>query len=210
MATRGRDAARTRAELLAAARRQFARDGFERVTVRSVAAQVGVDPVLIVRYFGSKAGLFAEAARLEFALPDLSGLAPREIGDALVDRFFQLYDDQDTFMALLRAAATSEDAARQMLAILREQATAALAVAAVDRPGERAALVASQILGFAFVRNVLRASPLTGMSHADVRAWMGPTLARYLTDADLGPALDGSDGAAAPGEQHGNGPATAE
>ena len=187
MAARRRDAARTRSELLACARAQFARGGFERVTVRSVAAVVGVDQALILRYFGSKAGLFAEAARLEFSLPDLAGLGPGEIGDVLVDRFFQLYDQQDTFLSLLRAAATSEAAATQMLGILRDQATAALAVAAVDRPAERAALVASQVFGFAFARYVLRAPALVHMTHDDVRAWVGPTLARYLTDPQIGP-----------------------
>jgi len=193
MATRRRDAVRTRAELLAAARGQFAREGYERVTVRSVAAEVGVDQALIMRYFGSKAGLFAEAARLEFSLPDLVGMGPGEIADALVDRFFQLYDDQDTFLALLRAAATSEDAARQMLGILRDQASSALAAAAVDRPADRAALVATQVLGFAFVRYILRAPQLVDMSRDDVRAWIGPTLARYLTDPYLGPLAAGGD-----------------
>ncbi len=137
MASRARDAARTRQELLTAARRQFARDGFERVTVRSVAAEVGVDQALVIRYFGTKADLFAEAARLEFSLPDLTGLAPDAIADALLDRFFQLYDDQETFLALLRAAATSPVAARQMLGVLVDQATPALSAAAVDRPAER-------------------------------------------------------------------------
>ena len=182
MASRVRDAARTRQELLTAARRQFARNGFERVTVRSVAAEVGVDQALVIRYFGTKADLFAEAARLEFSLPDLTGLAPDAIADALLDRFFQLYDDQETFLALLRAAATSPVAARQMLGVLVDQATPALSAAAVDRPAERAALVASQILGFAFVRYVLAAPPLAAMSRAEVRAWVGPTLIRYLTD----------------------------
>ena len=191
---RPRDAARTRGELLVAARAQFAREGFDRVTVRSVAAEVGVDPALVTRYFGSKAGLFAEAARLEFALPDLKGLGPDAIADALVDRFYQLYDEQDTFLALMRSAASSSVAAEQMLAVLQEQATPALAAAAVDRPAERAALVGSQILGFAFVRYILGAPPLAAMTRDEVRAWVGPVLARYLTDPDLGPQGDAVGG----------------
>lgn len=187
MTSRARDAARTRIELLAAARRQFAREGFERVTVRSVAAEVGVDQALVIRYFRSKAGLFAEAARLQFSLPDLTGLGADEIADALTNRFFELYDDQETFLALLRAAATSPVAAGQMLGVLVEQATPALAAAAVDRPAERAALVGSQVLGFAFARYVLGAPPLTAMTREDVRAWIGPVLTRYLTDPELGP-----------------------
>lgn len=195
MVSRGRNAACTRAELLTAARGQFAREGFQRVTVRSVAAEVGVDQALVRRYFGSKAGLFAEAARLEFSLPDLAGLSSHDIGDALVDRFFDLYDKQDTFLALLRSAATSEEAARQMLAILSEPATRALAVVAVDRPRERAALVASQVMGLAFVRYVLRAPPLVDLSHDDLRAWVGPMLVRCLTDPHLGPPVEDMGGA---------------
>ncbi|MHC1560004.1 TetR/AcrR family transcriptional regulator [Actinomycetospora sp. C-140] len=188
MTPRPRDAAGTRRVILDAGRAQFARDGFERVTIRSVAAEAGVDPALVMRYFTNKAGLFAEAAALEVVLPDLTGLGPDAIADALVDRFFELFDDSPTFLVLLRAAATSAEAAERLLAVLLEQAGPALATAAVDRPAERAALVGSQILGFAFVRFVLGAPALVAMDRAAVRAWIGPTLARYLTDPDLGPA----------------------
>jgi AcrR family transcriptional regulator len=190
MVRRSRDAAQTRADLLAAARGQFAREGFERVTVRSVAAEVGVDQSLVVRYFGSKAELFAEAARVEFSLPDLRGLGPEEIADALVGRFFELFNDDQTFLALLRSAATSQTAADQMMDVFLSQAAPALAVAAIDRPGERAALVGSQMLGFAFVRYVLGSPPLAAMTREQMRAWVGPTVARYLTDPDLGPPAD--------------------
>ncbi|NEX91457.1 helix-turn-helix domain-containing protein [Caulobacter sp. 17J65-9] len=45
--------------ILAAARRLFARDSYEQVGMRDVGAAAGVDPALIVRYFGGKEGLFA-------------------------------------------------------------------------------------------------------------------------------------------------------
>lgn len=59
---RRRDAAATRQALLEVARQRFARDRFEAVSVRDVAAEVGVNVALVYRYFGSKAGLFATAA----------------------------------------------------------------------------------------------------------------------------------------------------
>ncbi|MEJ2889627.1 TetR/AcrR family transcriptional regulator [Actinomycetospora aeridis] len=187
MPSRPRDATATRGAILDAGRAQFARDGFERVTIRSVAAEAGVDPAMVMRYFTNKAGLFTEAAALELVLPDLRGLGPDAIADALVDRFFALFEESPTLLVLLRAAATSPEAAERLLGVLLEQAGPALATAAVDRPAERAALVGSQILGFAFVRLVLGAPALAAMSREDVRAWVGPTLARYLTDPDLGP-----------------------
>lgn len=190
MTPRGRNAARTRSDLLVAAQRQFAREGFDKVTVRSIAAEVGVDQALVLRYFGSKAELFAEAARTDFALPDLTGLGPEEIADALVDRFFTIFDEQSTFLALLRSAATSRTAADQMMGLFLAQAAPVLARAAVDRPAERAALVGSQMLGFAFLRYVLGSPHLGAMDRDQMRAWVGPTVARYLTDPDLGPASD--------------------
>jgi len=58
---RRRDAAATRQELLAAARSRFTRLGYDRTTLRDVAADVGVNLALIKRYFDSKEGLFKAA-----------------------------------------------------------------------------------------------------------------------------------------------------
>jgi AcrR family transcriptional regulator len=78
---RRRDADRTRAALLAAAERRFARDGYAATTVRDIAADAGVNVALISRYFDGKAGLFeaclqaatAEMSRAAGGVPDLAG-----------------------------------------------------------------------------------------------------------------------------------------
>ena len=58
-----RNAAATRQAMLAAARRHFARESYENVGLREIAADAGVDPALVSRYFGSKEQLFQEALR---------------------------------------------------------------------------------------------------------------------------------------------------
>lgn len=58
---RRRDAAATRDELLQAAHSRFIRLGYDRTTLRDVAADVGVNLALIKRYFDSKEGLFKAA-----------------------------------------------------------------------------------------------------------------------------------------------------
>ena len=58
---RRRNAAATTRELLEAAQLRFARDGFDRTSIRDIAADVGVDQSLVIRYFGSKERLFAAA-----------------------------------------------------------------------------------------------------------------------------------------------------
>lgn len=59
-----RNAASTKAAILAAAQSAFATEGYANVGVREIAAAAGVDRALIVRYFGSKEALF-EAALTE-------------------------------------------------------------------------------------------------------------------------------------------------
>ena len=54
MATKPRDGEATRAGILAAAQAQFGEQGFERTTIRSVAAAAAVDPALVMHYFGNK------------------------------------------------------------------------------------------------------------------------------------------------------------
>lgn len=56
---RPRNAAATREAILAAAGRRFAAESYEEVGMRAIARDVGVDPALISRYFGSKEELFA-------------------------------------------------------------------------------------------------------------------------------------------------------
>lgn len=63
LAVRRRDAAATRAAILEAGRRRFQRETYEQAGVRAIAADAGVDPALISRYFGSKERLLAEVLK---------------------------------------------------------------------------------------------------------------------------------------------------
>lgn len=179
--TRRRSAPATKAAILDAARVRFGADGFDRVTIREIAGDVGVDPAMVIRYFGSKDALFAKAAEFDLELPDLSGVAPEDIADVLMSRFFAVWEDNAGFLSLLRAATTSEVAATKMLQLFTGQVYPALAGAAVDRPAQRAALVGSQVLGLVLSRYIFRVPPLVAMSHDELRAWIGPVLTRYLT-----------------------------
>lgn len=55
---RPRNAAATREAILNAATRRFTAESYDQVGIRDVAGEVGVDPALISRYFGSKEELF--------------------------------------------------------------------------------------------------------------------------------------------------------
>ncbi|TAL01332.1 MAG: TetR/AcrR family transcriptional regulator [Rhodospirillaceae bacterium] len=59
-----RNAPKTKAKILAAAQQAFADLGYSQAGIRDIAAIAGVSSTLLLRYYGSKAGLF-EAALIE-------------------------------------------------------------------------------------------------------------------------------------------------
>jgi AcrR family transcriptional regulator len=84
----------TREKILAAARRAFDRKGLEGLSLRAVAAKVGITPMAIYRHFASKEALIDAlvldaldewSARVQ-ALPAVAGLAKIEqMGEAFLD-----------------------------------------------------------------------------------------------------------------------------
>ena len=173
----------TRAAILAAARERFASDGFERATIRAIAADARIDPSMVMRYYGNKEGLFAAAAEFDLGLPDLGEVPASALGERLAGHFLHRWDGDGTLVALLRAAATQEAAADRMRAIFASQLGPVVAgvVPAPAEAAERAGLVATQILGFALCRFVLRLPPVAALDRDEAIAWLGPTLQRYLT-----------------------------
>lgn len=176
-----RDGETTRATILATARSQFGDHGFERTTIRSVAAAAGVDPALVMHYFGSKAELFAAASRFDITFPDLAAVAPERLAEVLMPLFVSVWGPEGAFLPLLRAAATNKAAAAAMLEVFVERVAPALATAVPDRAAERAALVGAQVLGLATARYILCIPALADMDDAQLIEWLRPVLAHYLT-----------------------------
>ena len=173
----------TRAAILTAARERFAADGYERATIRAIAADAAIDPAMVMRYYGSKEKLFAAAAVFDLRLPSLDGVPPDEVGATLVNHFLNRWEDDEALVALLRAGATNEAAAERMRGIFAAQVAPVVAALSPD-PAEvpmRAGLLATQALGLALCRYVLRLPPVVALSRAEVVAWLGPTVQRYLT-----------------------------
>lgn len=183
-AMRPRNAVQTRADILSAARRRFASEGYERTTLRAVAADVGVDAALVIRYFGSKQDLFAAAAEFTIDLPDLSGVEPGQVAEILLPRFFAVWEEDETFVALLRAAMTSQLAADALRRVFAEQVAPKLVTATPDHPVQRIGLMGSFVIGLAITRYVLLNPPIAGLSREEVSRWAAPVIRQLL----VGPA----------------------
>ncbi|MDO3639131.1 TetR/AcrR family transcriptional regulator [Mycolicibacterium arseniciresistens] len=179
-----RSSVETKAVILAAARERFAASGFERATIRAIAADANIDPSMVMRYFGSKDQLFAAAADFDLDLPDVAHVAPDELGKLLVGHFVDRWERDEALVVLLRSSTTNSDAAQRMREIFSAQLLPALTKMGPTAPARRAALIATQMLGLALCRYVLRLPPVVDMTRDEVVAWLAPTVQRYLSAPD--------------------------
>jgi AcrR family transcriptional regulator len=171
----------TKAAILAAARERFGLAGFQAATIRAIAADAGVDPAMVMRYFGSKDKLFAAAAEFDLRFPDFAEGDRTQIGRAVVRHFLERWEGDEALVILLRSSATNGEAAQRMHAIFGSQLQPLIAtLVPADEAGVRAGLIATQILGMALCRFVLRLPPVVAMTRDEIVDWLGPTVQRYL------------------------------
>jgi AcrR family transcriptional regulator len=179
----------TRQAIADAARRQFAERGYDATTIRGIAAEAGVDPALVMHFFGSKDALFAECVQWPFD-PDeavralLSGKRS-QVGQRLARLFVETWDAEagrNPIVALLRTALSQESAARLFRDFLMNRFFGPLAAGlAIDQPELRTSLASSQLVGLGIIRYVMRFEPLASMDSDAVVALLAPALQRHLT-----------------------------
>lgn len=162
---RRRNAPATRAAILTAAQAAFTHAGYDQVGVRDVAAAAGVDAALIVRYFGSKEALFAQAIAQEFDLAALLAGDRAALGERLARYMVhkgKVPGALDPLLALVRSSAND-----QVRDLLRATIDARFIRPLADWLGgdaaeQRAALIASYVLGLAVARDIVKIQPLVG------------------------------------------------
>jgi AcrR family transcriptional regulator len=171
----------TKAAILAAARERFGAAGFQAATIRAIAADAGIDPSMVMRYFGSKDQLFAAAAEFDLKFPELAKLDRVEVGRSLVSHFLERWEGDEALVILLRSSATNATAAERMEQIFVNQLQPLVATLVPAAESHwRAGLIATQILGLAWCRFVLRLAPVVTMTRAEIVDSVGPTIQRYL------------------------------
>ena len=163
---RKRDAAATRARILEAAQRAFSETGYSHTGIREIAGRAGTSSTLVLRYFGSKAGLF-EAA-LTAAMPVAAALShPREaLGKGLAEA---LLDPANAIRPPLMIAMASGDAEAAAISarVFERQSVAPLAEW-LGEPDGRARALEIAMLATGLV-SYLRQLPLPAPSEAERR-----------------------------------------
>lgn len=172
----------TEARILAEARRLFAESGYDRTTIRSVATAAGVDPGLVMHYYGSKERLFAQAT--EAKGPTLSGGTAGEVAEQLIDHLRDsLTDEPVQSLAVLRSMLTHPEAAREARAASRPLRDRVSEAIPDDQADLRAALVSATLIGVVLGRHLLKLDPLADADPDQIVEILRPTI-RSLTKAD--------------------------
>ena len=187
----------TREVILSAARTIFAERGYDGSSMRQIATTAGVDAALIHHYFDSKEQLFLAAVQFPVDPEEMLGRVTdgpvEHLGYRLANTFLATWEHPTRGPALeafLRGALTNRESGQLVQTFFMLQIVGRImpSLSGIIEPAQmptRAGLAASQLLGLAVVRHLLRFEPLASMPRADIVSTVAPTLQRYLT-GDIG------------------------
>jgi AcrR family transcriptional regulator len=191
VAPRRRDAAATRKALLDAAGKRFTRLGYERTTLRDVAADVGVNLALIKRYFGSKEGLLkaALATAPRFGAAGEAGWDLAALTEALSHHLsaeaWPEFDEHPVLMLLRVSGDAQVDSLRRKALLDFSHKVSAAADAPAMAPDDlllRAQLVVALGVGVATIRSAVGLQPLRDADADQLAGPLRAVLDALLTD----------------------------
>ena len=170
--TRQRDAERTRAALLDAARTLFSTRGFASTGVRDIADLAGVNSSLVGRYFGSKQGLYRATLEQVLDITPLLQVDRRRFGETVVSLFLGVQDAPGP-LAMLILSASDPEAYATTVELLREKAMEPLARWLGPPDGEgRAARLNILWSGFLISCRLMSAYHLSEAGNTSTRRWL--------------------------------------
>lgn len=178
----------TRAHVLGVARRRFLSEGYQSVTLRSIAAEADVDVALVSYFFGSKKGLFGAALALPAnppevllnALPGDPATLPERVLKALLNNW---EDPQHgaPLRVMVTAAIQDPELSRLLKEVFEREMIARLAEQIGGTNAHyRAGAFFSQLAGLVFARYVLRIDPLASMTVDELTRHLAPGLRAAL------------------------------
>ncbi|WP_433176944.1 TetR family transcriptional regulator [Actinoallomurus sp. CA-150999] len=173
--TRAERRRRTEARILAAARERFAEVGYDRTTIRAVAGAAGVDPALVMQYFGDKKELFRRAVEVppDEELPD----DPAQLTELLLSIVgVKLSELPQTSLPLLRSTFTHPEATERMRDAMTRQVEQASAVLPGEEAELRSALILAILFGVSTGRNLIGLAPLRDATPEQITRLLRPCI----------------------------------
>ena len=181
----GRD---TKAKIGKIASKQFSEIGYEKTTIRSVAEASGVDPKLVMHYFGNKEKLFASTMSLPHeasAALTLLGLIPKRQWGARISDVVWLSKNSKTnkvMVGVIRASASEEKAAEMLREFYTENLfNPMLSALKVDSQEIRSVMLSSLMVGYTFNNEILDLFEHLGVSDKKSKGLFAKTVQTILT-----------------------------
>jgi AcrR family transcriptional regulator len=173
----------TEARILAAARQAFAEAGYDRATIRAIAAAAGVNPGLVMHYFGSKEELFNRAASMEPGTPEPE--TPEQLAEFLLGSLGVKLDSLPlASVATLRSMLTHPEAAAEVRSMADQQRRQLSSAIEADDAQLRAALVGSIVFGVVVTRHLLQVDTLRDASPDAIISLLRPCFHSLTTGKD--------------------------
>lgn len=179
----------TRERILVNARELFARNGFDKTSIRAVAAAAGVDSALVHHYYGTKERLFTAAIRIPIdpmtILGPLRDTPVEELGYKLPSLLLPLWDSElgAVVVATIRSLLSGADVGL-VRTFMREVIIEEIAARVDNPPGSgiiRAEFVASQVAGVLMARYIVELQPFASLPAEQIAQTIAPNLQHYLT-----------------------------
>ena len=173
-----RDSGATRARILDAAKRAFSQTGYSHTGVREIANMAGTSSTLVLRYYGSKIGLFEAALRDAMPVDKLAALplalVAEELATALPDR-----SDSARALMMIAMASGAPEAAHVAARVFAECSIEPIGALLGEPDGRvRSLEISILLIGFVFF---LKHLPLTVFSEAEVEQ-IGNWFSRSVMD----------------------------
>ncbi|MEV4260630.1 TetR family transcriptional regulator [Kribbella sp. NPDC049584] len=172
-----------RTAILRAARKAFAREPYNAVTLRGVAADAGVSAALIVKHFGGKEALFERVADFTEAAQLLLAAPNERLGEHAVRTLveYRRQNDQDLLVRVVFAAGKGDERA-QIREHFRDQVTRAFAARLTGPDVDlRAALITGQLLGLGAAMAIDLDGPIAAAELDRVVGLYAPGLQALIT-----------------------------
>ncbi len=187
---RGRRAGRpeTRAQILDVARARFLAEGYQRVTMRAVAADAGVDAALISYFFGSKKGLFGAALALSANPPEILRGAlpgsPATLPERVLRALAQAWDDPEhggPLRVMVNAGVGDQEVGRLLKEVIEGEIIEQIAEHLHGADARyRAAAFTTQLAGVVLARYILELDPIATMTVDELVRRLAPGLRAAL------------------------------
>ncbi len=179
----------SREKLLAAASALFAERGYDRTTVREIAARAGVNQALLFRHFGSKQGLFGEVVA-HGGHEQLRGTPPERLAETALRSLLhppaagsaQAPGVSRSLATLLRSVGGGDEVSAVVSALGDEYARVLATLSTAEDRELRADLALSWLLGIGLMRVVVGRRPLADADPDRVCRLVTDALDRLLAE----------------------------